>query len=212
MTTAIPWSNSNAHWQDGSRTCSSGSSAVSCGSIATSPDYPITSVNDVAITTQGVAQTTAIANLKSALNQNKAVWLAFYLATSADWNVFYDHWSYSPETAIWNPDYSCGHTWIDGEGGGHAVLVVGYDDNDPNPANHYWLILNSWGTAGGGRPNGLFRMAMDIDYSCTYEWNSYTYYSLLWQTLNVSFDVGETPLFADGFESGDCSAWSAEVQ
>jgi len=208
VTAAIPWSNTNAQWQDGNRTCADGSSQVVCGSIATSPDYPITSVNDLSITTTGVAQTTAIANIKNVLDQNQAVWLAFYLADAADWGVFFDFWSYQPETAIWDPDYSCGHTFIDGEGGGHAVLVVGYDDNDPDPANHYWLVLNSWGTAGGGRPNGLFRMAMDIDYSCTYQWGSWTYDSLLWQTLDVSFQVGEPPLFADGFETGDWSRWS----
>ncbi|MBN1635166.1 MAG: hypothetical protein JW920_01555, partial [Deltaproteobacteria bacterium] len=52
---------------------------------------------------------------------------------------------------------------------------------------HYWIILNSWGTSGGGRPNGLFRMAMHMNYDCTYFDDPDTYYSLYWQTLDVSF-------------------------
>jgi hypothetical protein len=180
---AIPWSNTNSSYQDGSRTCSSGSTNMPAGSIDTSYYYPITSITTETITTQGVTQTTAIANIKNVLDQNKAVWFGYFLPTSADWSNFRTFWSTQPETTIWNPNFSCGHTW-DAGGGGHAVLCVGYDDTDSNPANHYWLMLNSWGTAGGNRPNGLFRLAMDMNYSCQDNVGGYTFY---WQTLNTTF-------------------------
>ena len=209
-TAAVPWSNAGASWQDAGRSCNDGSSSVACGAISTTPDYPISSIDDVTVTTQGVSQANAIANIKALLDQDRAVWFAFYLADDADWGVFYDHWNYSLESAIWDPDYSCGHTWVDGEGGGHAVLVVGYDDDDPDPANHSWLVLNSWGTAGGGRPNGVFRMAMDMDYGCTYQYYGYPYYSLYFQALDVVFEGGGQ-IFSSGFESGDASEWDGQA-
>ena len=39
------------------------------------------------------------------------------------------------------------------DGSGHAVVIVGYDETDAD--NPYWIVLNSWGTAEGKRPNGL---------------------------------------------------------
>ncbi len=185
---AIPWSNANGSWQDGNRTCSHGSSLVSCGSISTSPNYPIDFIDEQTITTHGVSQATAIANIKNVLHQDKAVWFGYLLATESDWNNFRNFWNNQDETAIWNPDFSCGHTWIENEGGGHAVLCVGYNDDDPN--NRYWIIVNSWGTAGGGRPNGIFRLDMDMDYNCMFYDNGWYYYSFYWQTLDIDYDIG----------------------
>ena len=99
---ALPWSNTNASWQDGSRTCSLGSSLVSCGTIATSPKYLITSINDTSITTHGVSETTAIANIKNILHQNKAISFSFFLANNSDWDAFRDFWSNQNENAIWD--------------------------------------------------------------------------------------------------------------
>lgn len=185
---AIPWSNTNAAWADGSRACG-GSTSVPAGTISASPNYPITSVTSSTIATQTVGQATAISNIKNTLLQNKAIWFAFYMATASDGNAFQSFWSTQGETAVWNPDPYSGHTWVNGWG--HAVLLVGYDDS--NPSNRYWIILNSWGTAGGGRPNGLFRMKMDINYDGFY-YDPYPYwgYSLYFQTLDVSFQSSTT--------------------
>ena len=68
---AIPWSNTNASWADGARTCGSGSSLVSCASISTSPNYPITSINEATITTHGVSQATAIQNIRTCSTRTK---------------------------------------------------------------------------------------------------------------------------------------------
>lgn len=189
---AIPWSNTNASFADGTRTCASGSSLVSCGSISTSPDYPISSISDTSITTHGVSQSTAIANIKAVLDSNKAVYFAFYLADDTDWGAFFSYWNAGPETALWDPDPYCGHTWVTNQGGGHAVLCVGYNDDDPNPANHYWIMVNSWGTAGGNRPNGIFRMKMNINYGCTIDYYGSPLNALLFQTLNITWQVSPT--------------------
>ena len=196
---AIPWSNTNAEFQDAGRKCSSGSSAVSCASIAAAPDYPVLSITDTTITTHGIGQAAAIANIKNVLNQGKAVSFAYYLANSSDWNNFHSFWNSEGEDVVWNPDFSCGHTWVEGEGGGHAVLCVGYNDDDPN--NRYWIIVNSWGTASGGRPNAIFRLDMDMNYDCTfhyYEWCR----SFLWQTLDIEYGSFDLPdLVVTGIET-----------
>jgi hypothetical protein len=56
---------------------------------------------------------------------------------------------------------------------------VGYDDTDP--ANPYWIMVNSWGTT-TGRPNGIYRVSMNLDYDCA---DANGHYNLYWQTLNV---------------------------
>lgn len=181
---AIPWSNTNASWQDGDASCD-----TPCGSIATSPDYPIDFVDEVSIETHGLEQATAIANIKNILHQDKAVWFAFFMPTDADGNNFQNFWANQGESVIWNPDYSCGHTW--NNGWGHAVLCVGYNDDDPN--NQYWIMVNSWGTSGGGRPNGIFRLDMDMNYDCTFYDYPYNYYSLYWQTLEIGYTAVAQP-------------------
>ena len=133
--------------------------------IAASPKYPVLLIQDKTISTQGETQTQAIANIKNVLKQNKGVVFSFYLADKPDWTDFRTFFKNQGETDVWDPDPYCGHTYVDKEGGGHAVLVVGYDDSAPTP---YWLVLNSWG-APATRPNGLFRMKMKMNYDCDLE-------------------------------------------
>ena len=183
----IPWTNTNASFADAARTCAQGSSPISCASIAKDPNYPITSITAVNIPTQGVGQAKAIANIKNVLNQNRAIYLTLDLATTADWNNFRTFWSNQGENALWSPDPFCGHP-SDAGGGAHATLIVGYNDDDPNPANHYWLVLNSWGTANGGRPNGLYRVPMNINYDCTVGNGPTLAYQKYFSTFDLNFD------------------------
>ena len=177
---AIPWSNENAHYQDGDGSCD-----TPCDSIQSAPNYPINNIQALTIQTQAVGKEQAIANIKNMLDQNKAVWFAFFLPTGADWNVFYDFWGNNNESKIWNPDFACGKAWTDG--GGHAVLCVGYNDDDPN--NRYWIMVNSWGTSGGLRPNGIFRVDMNINYDCSFQSGSDTTQALYWQVLDMEWNL-----------------------
>lgn len=187
----IPWANTNAAWYDGVRTCDGTmlctDSQVACASIGTTPQRTLTSIGVQTISTQGVSQAQAIANIKSLLDQNRAVWFGFFVPTSAEWSRFTTFWSTQPEGAIYNPGYTSGQLWVDGAA--HAVLCVGYNDNDPDPANHYWLMLNSWGTT-PTRPNGLYRMAMNMDYGTYFVEDALQYGSFQWQTLAVTFGAG----------------------
>ena len=181
---SIPSSNTNASFKDSSSTCGNASSScVSCNSIGKSPSYTYTSVQAETIDTHS-GQATAIANIKNVLSQNKAVQFAFWLPTQSNWSDFDSFWSNSPESTLWTPDSYCGGTWGTGAGG-HAILLVGYNDDDQVASNHYWIILNSWGTT-SGRPTGLLRMPMNMNYDCTYSYNGSSYYSRQFMTLNVA--------------------------
>jgi hypothetical protein len=181
---AIPWSNSGASWQESLvswPTCTG--SRPACSAISTSPRYSISSVSLATIATQGVSNSEAINNIKNVLNQNKAVWFGFFMPTGADWDAFdASFWANQPESSVWTPNI-CGQTW-DVRGGGHAVLCVGYSDTDPN--NRYWIMLNSWGT-NSNRPNGLFRVSMDLNYGCKDADNDPTFY---FQTLDITYGSG----------------------
>ncbi len=182
----LPWSNSNANWQDGNRQCSSRSSSIACSAIATTPSYPFLSISPAqTIRTADVSQDTAIANIKNVLQQNKAIYYGFYLANNSDWNQFFAFWNNQAETVKWNPDAYCGHTWINGQGGGHAVLCVGYVDN--GGSDRYWIMLNSWGTT-TSRPGGLFRLDMNMNYGCMLHETGYLDFGAHeWQTLDVTW-------------------------
>jgi len=180
----VPWSNANAHYQDGSKSCG-GCSAVPAYKISTSPNYRISSISTSRIATQGLPSQQAIANIKSVLLQGKAIWFGFFLPDAASWSNFQDFWGGKPEAALWQPDYACGRTYSYQSGGGHAVLCLGYNDTDPK--NRYWIMLNSWGTT-AGRPSGLFRVAMDMNYNCSYTGLGYAFY---WMTLDLSYDASQ---------------------
>lgn len=180
----IPWANDNAEWQDGSSRYGDGSSDVPCPAISTVPYYPVTSINEVTVPTQNVAQWEAIANIKYMLDHDNAIFFGFFVPSSGGWVAFSNFWKYEEESTAYNIDVGCNKT---GPKAGHAVLCVGYDDSDPE--NSYWVMLNSWGTT-GDRPNGLFRINMDMDYAGTTTpgGNDYCFF---WQTLDVSF--GDMP-------------------
>ncbi|PKL60762.1 MAG: hypothetical protein CVV33_00985 [Methanomicrobiales archaeon HGW-Methanomicrobiales-4] len=173
---AIPWSNSNASYADYYYT-SGNSSGIPASSISSSPHYPIMTVIDTSLDTSH-GQAHAIQNLKAQINADIPVIYSYYLPKDG-WTDFYSFWKNQTESDIWNPDpYSGGEIW-----GGHAVLIVGYDDTGSTP---YWTVLNSWGT-NDIRPNGLFRLKMDLDYNGTAVENGTPYSANMFEIFNTAF-------------------------
>lgn len=172
---AIPWSNPNAYWQDGDASCD-----TDCASIATTPRYEISSSIAETIPTQGVIG--GMENIMNVLDQNKPVFFAFFLANEADWDAFFDFWDNKTEPYSFDFSSYCGHP-TDGGFGGHAVLCVGYDYDPEELGASTWVMLNSWGT-NPNRPNGLFRVPMDLNYDCM---DGDLYHSLYFQSLNITF-------------------------
>ena len=151
----IPWSNTNASFAPG-QSCNS---PITAGEpISTTPAYQMNSLSDATVSTFGVDKSTAINNIKSALNDGLPVLYAFNY-DHTDMKAFQQWWRNQPETAIWDP------TPYESDGGGaaHVTLLVGYDDKT-DPKNPYWLVVNSWG-APPNRPDGTFRLSMNMNYN-----------------------------------------------
>lgn len=153
---AIPWSNTNASyadyfWRSGNI------SEVPASSIATVPNYPIVSVTASTLNFWS-GQALAINNIKAEINAGVPIIYAFYLPAMG-WNDFRSYWRNQSMDAVWDPDpYNATEF-----GGGHVVLIVGYNDTAAEP---YWTVLNSWGIR-ENRPEGLFKLKMFMDYNRT---------------------------------------------
>ena len=170
---------------------------VSASTISTNPHYDLSAISVNTIPTQKLAKEEAISNIKNVLLQGKGIWFAYYLPDKSAWNNFFSFWGTQPESAVWQPDSACGRSFDYQNGGGHAVLCVGYDDTDPN--NRYWIMLNSWGNT-TGRPAGLFRMNMDMNYDCSYGDIGYAFY---WMTLDMSYPQGD-PEWSEALSRRHC--------
>lgn len=177
---AIPWSNDNAHWQDDRAQC-----RTTCDSISTEPHYPISSISTEIIDTHEIDEEIAIENIKNILHQQKGVYFSWYLPDMNYRQNFGEFWSNEDENDIYNLDWDCGADFSEEEGGGHAVLCVGYNDED-GTENDYWIMLNSWGIT-SNRPNGLFAVNMHMDYDCDIKFSGNDYYSFNFKTLNITF-------------------------
>ena len=146
---SIPWSNTNASYQDA---WSTNKASVPANSIGLVPNYPIDhSIHEVRVFPPGLSQAADISDIENTLVQNEGIWFSFPCT-----NDFFNFWDYQSEANVWQPNNNSSII------GYHAVLCVGYDTEDPN--NPCWIMLNSWGTT-TGRPNGLFRVSMNLNYN-----------------------------------------------
>ena len=194
----IPWSNENAEWKDRYSQCN-----TPCESIETEPNYPISAMYSERIETHEIPIEEAIENIKNILHQQKGVYFSWYLPDMDYRDDFSTFWDRQSEEAVYDLDWDCGTEFDEQTGGGHAVLCVGYHDEE-GTENDYWIMLNSWG-APSRRPNGLFRVNMHMDYDCTILFNDYEYYSFDFQTLDIDFgteDEAPAPPMINGPASG----------
>ncbi len=177
---AIPWSNTNAYFQDGSQSGSAGAK-IPASAISTFPNYPITSITRVNIPAFGLDKAVAVSNIKSILNAGKAVVFSYWLPNATRWNEFYTFWGSGSGSTAYNFDSVNGEAYTS-SGGGHSVLCVGYYEG-ATLSESYWIMLNSWGTT-ASRPDGIFRVAMDLNYTNK---DSYNITNLTWETLDIAY-------------------------
>ena len=204
---AIPTSNTGAAWDTEYAMGEVRPSLIASGtpwSATGNTSYPISSINISQVKTwdaDGVDQAQAIRNLKSVLDAGYPVGLLYFLPTTADWDRFDAFWAHEPEQTIINLDYGQGHAWDKG-GCGHWVVLVGYNDTDPNPAKHYWIILNTHGTVDNARPDVTFRMAMEMNYSAQISGNpDLIPYMFLWVIMDTTFAPKNSPLPPKGVDA-----------
>lgn len=205
---AIPSSNGGAAWDTTFAVGEVRPSLIESGkpwSPSGSMSFPISSIALSQVKTWGIdgaSQAEAIINLKSVLDSGRPVGLLYFLPTTADWDRFDDFWANQPADAIIDMDYAKGHEWDKG-GCGHWVVLVGYNDEDPDPTKHYWIILNTHGTVDGRRPEATFRLAMQMDYSAQIVNNPdlalpYMYF---WVIMDTVFADRNSPAPAKGLSS-----------
>ena len=182
---AVPWSNTNASYVDGDvRSVIEERALVPASLIAEEPHYTLVSVSEQRVVTRGVGESQAIANIKAQVDRGRPVFVGLTFPNQAAVSSFLSLWYGGGESALWDPTPFDGAAWDPSHGAAHAVLCVGYDVSDPE--NPYWIMLNSMGTAGGQRPAGTFRMAMDLDYDAIYP-HDYPLYPAQWEVIEAAF-------------------------
>ncbi|WP_440951116.1 NosD domain-containing protein [Methanosphaerula subterraneus] len=189
---AVPWSNQNAAYQDGTLwSATEQRSYEPAFAISTEPYYQIDHIEAQRIETRHIGNEQAISNIKAVLDQNRAIYFGFTLPNNSAWDSFFDFFGNNAEETAWNMTPWQNTLYNEKEGGGHGVLCVGYNDTDPT--NRYWIMVNSWGTS-KGHPRGVFRVSMDMDYSATlHTKDNDDWAALRWHTLDISFASTPSP-------------------
>lgn len=116
--------------------------------IAAERNYPYRDVNQVAELVDGGEATLKIAGYDSSSDRERLKrWIAEEGPLVTTFDVFSDFYTF------WNTGANGIYTRVSNDfEGGHAVMVVGYDDDDDA-----WICKNSWGPAGPDA-DGCFRI------------------------------------------------------
>lgn len=202
---AIPSSNTGALWDTEFAVGETRPYAIASGTPWSGTGdtcFPIESIDIMQVRTWDVAQAEAVKNLKSVLDAGYPVGLLYFLPTTKDWDVFDAFWVKEPVDKIIDMDYAKGHEWDMG-GCGHWVVLVGYNDSDPDPKNHYWVLLNTHSsTVLETRPDVTFRMSMYVDYGAQFTGNPDPIpYLYNWVVMETRFAGRNSPAPPKGLES-----------
>ena len=167
----VPESNPNAYYQQfDAADYEAGRPAAHCHEIGDVPRYLIDYCSTYLLDTyeydgNAVVSDTAQAEtvIKQQLHQGHAVVFTLYYPDAASLDEFRTYWSDYGEDTYLDVSAWGGRTWNDEEGAGHAMLAVGYTEDA-------WIVLNSWGTSEGLRPNGLLAIGPidTMDYGASY--------------------------------------------
>ena len=170
---AVPWRNAHAEYLDGAvRTAYCTKTLIDPATINSTTNFGIGQLSFAQINS-AAPQDQVIRDIKDALSQGQAV--GFVFATlfldvpnpdGSETRGFFDFWNNQPEAELWiDPKAGSARSWEDGWGS-HMATIMGYDESDSDPAKHYWVLQNSWGTR-ANRPNDRFRMPMLMSYGST---------------------------------------------
>ena len=163
----IPWSNENADFKDGNGgiACEHNNTTMTCpnidaAEISEDPHYELETLGVENIKLYSDTTASVINKVKYYINNNQPLVLDFCFPNTNSFTAF---WNQKYEDDIWdisNFPKDDAVARIDC----HSTLVVGYNDLSDNEDENYFEVLNSWGTS-SRRPNGTFRMKMNMDYN-----------------------------------------------
>ncbi|MFA6333550.1 MAG: C1 family peptidase [Methanoregula sp.] len=225
----IPWSNYNASYMD-INTPDSGytQTAQPPEFITTSPNIGFSRITAKRVLADPPTnQTAAVENISTALNDGKVIYYGIIWPNETASDVFDTFFYNEDDTTFYDPDTLNESPYnVTKDGGGHAMVLIGYNMTDTDKTKHYWIIQNSWGTTSSTHPNGQFRLKMWMNYSATFNdpnWTDTQYqkfwiYDVAWKndpvitgvTPSSAYNTGTvsiTNLAGTGFNTTQSAVW-----
>ncbi len=187
----VPWSNFNASYKD-AEVPDKGDAQTTLPKnlMINTPNTGLSRVVAQRVLAEPYSnQTAAVENITLALVDGKVLFYVMNLPNSTAWSQFNpDFWRNQPDNNIWDMDLynQSFYNESSNEGSGHAMIIMGYNKTDTDPARHYWIVQNSWGTE-TNHPKGQYRLKMWMDYNATFnntEWTTQEFwvFNVSWKT------------------------------
>jgi len=187
----VPWSNFNASYKD-AEVPDNGyvQTTLPKNLMINTPNTGLSRVVAQRVLAEPYSnQTAAVENITLALVDGKVLFYVMTLPNRTAWSQFNpDFWRNQPDNNIWDMDLynQSFYNESSNEGSGHAMIIMGYNKTDTDPARHYWIVQNSWGTE-TNHPKGQYRLKMWMDYNATFnntEWTTQEFwvFNVSWKT------------------------------